>query len=62
MPKYPAVLWRTALDNTKHIPPYDIPETAENDERTGDGIDQRIGGVIAKAVFGNNVNACVAKC
>ena len=32
MSEYPAVLVRTALDNTKHVPPYDISKSTENDE------------------------------
>ena len=61
MSEYSAVLWRTALDNTNHVPPHDITETTKNDECGGDDIDQGIGCVIAKAVFRDNINAGITE-
>ena len=61
MSEYPAVLMRTALDYTEHIPPNDIAKSAEDDESGGDDVDQGMCGVIAKAVFRNDVNTGIAK-
>ena len=61
MSEYLAVLFCSAPNNTNNIPPYDITEAAENNERGGDDVYQGICGVIAKTVFSNNINTSIAK-
>ena len=43
------------------VPPDDVADAAQNDQQTGDDVDHGIGGVIAEAVFSNDVDACIAE-
>ena len=49
------------FQNSENVPPNDITDTSKDDQDTGDDIDDRIDYVIAKTVFGNDIDTGITE-
>ena len=49
------------FDGLQYIPPNDVADAAEDDQQACDGVDDGVGGIVAKAVFTDDVDARIAE-